>query len=197
MLAEVFWVSPKEAATVYTSVKKILDLSAEVSGESTSRISNIEKLTRAMAVLRGNTRNNFDLDTLQIGNRLDELFAEYPPFIDPDIIEACMRARSLGILVSIASNTNFIQGKIIQRCLPDIFHFSLYSDEIEVSKPHPWFFDQVKRGARLNGVKFPSEIVHIGDHPICDGLSTLSGIQFRLVENYNTAMVINKELDQL
>lgn len=192
-LSSLFGVSEDRAKSTYTTVKRQLDSEAETEGKSYPREFNIELL---IAMFAGDPNDNRLVK--KIGDDLDELFRRYPPTIDPEITRACMIAHSRGITLSIASNTNFIKGEEISKTMEIPFTFELYSDVLEVSKPHPRFFDEISVHARFYNIDARhQQIVHIGDHHICDGAATGFGMNFCLVENYNTAEVINYILETL
>lgn len=113
----------------------------------------------------------------------ERLFLEYPPLVIVPVKETLIRLRNAGIRMSIASNSNFISGKIMGPFLDDaiekLFDFKIFSDLEKKVKPSQEFYDIIIRNAA-----FPVEnILHIGDDSICDGEAERYGLGVRLIEN--------------
>ena len=98
---------------------------------------------------------------------LEEAFAQHPPTMLPEAIEALKRIKASGVTISITSNTNFIRGAAIKTWVfanKFEFDFCLFSDEVGWAKPHQKMFGQlIEQSGRE-----PKEIVHIGDSVECD-----------------------------
>lgn len=120
----------------------------------------------------------------------EEIFRANPPVISSDMLLAMRRARAYGITMSIASNTNFISGKLIREVLERTgvdFSFMIFSDEIMFSKPHEFFFKCVKNRAPEGAILW-----HVGDNPICDWRCVEYGINAIRVNNtLETVKVLN------
>jgi putative hydrolase of the HAD superfamily len=122
--------------------------------------------------------NPLSLDIEMIDLDVQELFLDYPPTLyDKNTHEVLEKIRDLGATLNIASNTGFIQGNTLNSTLVDLgiyglFNFSIFSDEIGISKPDFFFFQKIYdkvREVNLN-VKFREfkSIIHIGDNPNAD-----------------------------
>ncbi|MBL1223448.1 HAD family hydrolase [Chryseobacterium sp. L7] len=103
----------------------------------------------------------------------EELFLEYKPVvIFENIKEFFDQIKNQGKTVNILSNTGFIKGKtmrkfLIQEELDQYIDFHIYSDEINISKPNPLIFQEVKN--HLKDQELPMHrVLHIGDNPIAD-----------------------------
>lgn len=105
--------------------------------------------------------------------KTEELFLEYKPvIIFKNIKEFLDQIKNQGKTVNILSNTGFIKGKtmrkfLIQEELDQYIDFHIYSDEINISKPNPLIFQEVKNN--LKDQELPMHrILHIGDNPVAD-----------------------------
>lgn len=103
----------------------------------------------------------------------EELFLEYKPVIIFESIKEFLdQIKNQGKTVNILSNTGFIKGKtmrkfLIQEELDQYIDFHIYSDEINISKPNPLIFQEVKNN--LKDQELPMHrILHIGDNPVAD-----------------------------
>jgi len=103
----------------------------------------------------------------------EELFLEYKPVvIFENIKEFLDQIKNQGKTVNILSNTGFIKGRtmrkfLIQEELDQYIDFHIYSDEINISKPNPLIFQEVKNN--LKDQELPMHrILHIGDNPVAD-----------------------------
>ncbi|REC75015.1 phosphoglycolate phosphatase [Chryseobacterium elymi] len=124
---------------------------------------------------------SLDIDVRQLDKEIlngfylksEELFLEYKPvIIFENIKEFFDQIKNEGKTVNILSNTGFIKGRtmrkfLIQEELDQYIDFHIYSDEINISKPNPLIFQEVK-----NNLKDPDlpmhRILHIGDNPVAD-----------------------------
>jgi putative hydrolase of the HAD superfamily len=103
----------------------------------------------------------------------EELFLEYKPvIIFKNIKEFLDQIKNQGKTVNILSNTGFIKGRtmrkfLIQEELDQYIDFHIYSDEINISKPNPLIFQEIKNN--LKDQELPMHrILHIGDNPVAD-----------------------------
>lgn len=124
---------------------------------------------------------SLDADIKQIGKetleefylKSEELFLEYKPvIIFENIKEFFDQIKNQGKTVNILSNTGFIKGKtmrkfLIQEELDQYIDFHIYSDEINISKPNPLIFQEVKNN--LKDQELPMHrVLHIGDNALAD-----------------------------
>lgn len=115
--------------------------------------------------------DNKKLDTFY--QKSEELFLEYKPVvIFENIKEFLDQIKNQGKTINILSNTGFIKGRtmrkfLIQEELDQYIDFHIYSDEINISKPNPLIFQEVKNN--LKDQELPMHrILHIGDNPVAD-----------------------------
>lgn len=164
----------EEVEAVYRRVKDGADRAAEVAGAG---MSSAEVYDHFMQELGRPAYNWWELR-----QGLERLFAKYPPVVRPETVETLRKLQAAGLGLSIASNTNFIQGT----CLHDValgtwgvaWDFQVFSDQISRAKPHPRFWKVVTERAYTHVAAKPHEIVHVGDNRICDGGCRNHGIQF-------------------
>lgn len=103
----------------------------------------------------------------------EELFLEYKPVvIFKNIKEFFDQIKNQGKTVNILSNTGFIKGRtmrkfLIQEELDQYIDFHIYSDEINISKPNPLIFQEVKNNLKDRDLPM-HRILHIGDNPVAD-----------------------------
>ena len=126
--------------------------------------------------------NNFDpsfaaIDIVALEKEMEQLLFNYLPLVycgeTKGMLERLKEAdRST---VSILSNTGFIRGATLRKVLNELelgqyLDFQLYSDEENMSKPNPKFFqlmlDRIDR--KKHSALELHEVVHIGDNPIAD-----------------------------
>ncbi|SHK93627.1 HAD family hydrolase [Chryseobacterium polytrichastri] len=102
----------------------------------------------------------------------ETLFLEYKPvIIFENIHQFFDEIKNQGKTINILSNTGFIKGKtmrkfLINENLDQYIDFHIYSDELNISKPNPLVFQEVKN--RANQELEMNQILHIGDNPIAD-----------------------------
>lgn len=124
---------------------------------------------------------SLDVDIRQIDNeklegfylKSEELFLEYKPVvIFENIKEFFNHIKNQGKTVNVLSNTGFIKGRtmrkfLIQEELDQYIDFHIYSDEINISKPNPLIFQEVKNNLKDQDLPM-HRILHIGDNPVAD-----------------------------
>ncbi|MCT2407119.1 HAD family hydrolase [Chryseobacterium antibioticum] len=124
---------------------------------------------------------SLDLDVKQLDKekldgfylKSEELFLEYKPVvIFENIKEFFDQIKNEGKTVNILSNTGFIKGRtmrkfLIQEELDPYIDFHIYSDEINISKPNPLIFQEVKNNLKDQDLPM-HRILHIGDNPVAD-----------------------------
>ena len=192
MLANIFGTTPEIAQSVYKKVKHELDQQAENLGIDEGREKNILKLCVAFGM-----KADEGIIPLLIADRLNCLFADHPPIIEPELITALHEAKKRGITLSIGSNTAFINGRVLNKTiigsLP--FDFEVYSDNIGYSKPNPLFFEAILMLAKIcnSDIRTTKDIVHIGDNPICDidGASKAGMRTVRVQDARETVKAVN------
>jgi putative hydrolase of the HAD superfamily len=104
---------------------------------------------------------------------VDALFLAHPPTLAPALAPLLADLRAQGITTSIASNSNFISGALMQPWLESAtqheFSCAAYSDLLGLAKPAPAFFDHVVTRVHQRRPGLPRDaMLHAGDHPTCD-----------------------------
>lgn len=99
----------------------------------------------------------------------NDMFILYPPLIIDGIEETLKAFKADGYKLILSSNTTLINGNVLSVMLDNqglikYFDKTLYSNEIEVSKPNPLFFKKL----HIESQCLKCEIVHIGDSKKCD-----------------------------
>lgn len=124
---------------------------------------------------------SLDIDVKQLDKEIlngfylksEELFLEYKPvIIFENIKEFFDQIKNEGKTVNILSNTGFIKGRtmrkfLIQEELDQYIDFHIYSDEINISKPNPLIFQEVKNNLKNQDLPM-HRVLHIGDNPVAD-----------------------------
>ena len=123
-----------------------------------------------------------------IDKAIQDFFITFPPVLyDNSTLDVLNSLSSNGKILNILSNTGFIHGSTIKKVLPligidyTVFNYQLYSDELNMAKPNPNFFNAMRtfQGSRAE------DILHVGDNPIADGGSEAAGIKFfQINSNY-------------
>lgn len=118
---------------------------------------------------------------------MEDLFAAHPPIVRPDVPEVLRELRAAGYGMSIASNTNFIQGTCLSSVALDAWGvdwtFKVFSDQMGLAKPHALFWHAVTAQAYLLSGAEASEILHVGDNRICDGGCRDFGLNYQFVNS--------------
>jgi putative hydrolase of the HAD superfamily len=102
---------------------------------------------------------------------------EFKPFLLNEKIKLTMENLiNNGYKLNLASNTGFIEGRVIINVLKelelfDYFDFLIFSDEIGASKPSALFYDCVYDKLKNNLNK--NEVMHIGDNYYADFLGAI------------------------
>ena len=124
---------------------------------------------------------SLDVDVKQLDKEIldgfylksEDLFLEYKPVvIFENIKDFFDQIKNQGKTVNILSNTGFIKGRtmrkfLIQEELDQYIDFHIYSDEINISKPNPLIFQEVKNNLKDRDLPM-HRILHIGDNPVAD-----------------------------
>lgn len=180
----------------YTKVKKHLDHYAEVSG-----ISVIPMI--ALSMLFPYPQFEYvHLDSVYA--HFIEMFNEHPPILSDEIKESVDILHKKDIPWGITSNTNFISGTAIDQFLwnnvSDInllnYDSPVFSDIVGFSKPSEEIFGKTLGNfyERDNKIRSYKDIMHIGDHPICDlGGANRAGMIGKLIKTPSDILKIMKE----
>ena len=137
---------------------------------------NIDSLEMYCMVLYqiGNVLSDFSATKInEIYSDIAVIFFKYPPTLyDENTLCTLSALHNQGSTLSILSNTGFIKGVTLKKFIQtsDLsqipFKFMLFSDELEMSKPNPYFFSNINKAIpHLNNF----EILHVGDNPNADG----------------------------
>ena len=156
----------------YTAVKKALDEEAIAGLPAMSSTDNWIRLCDSFAHPKYTKRLEI---SEQIVTPIEKLFMQYPPTFPEKTVQMLKDLKKSGYTLSIASNTNFISGNILHELITaatgDIFSFVLFSDITGESKPSAKMFEDILRGVNdidPSKITCCDEILHVGDHPICD-----------------------------
>lgn len=164
----------EEVEKVYRRCKDGADHAAETQGAGASSAEVFDHFVQELG------RPEYNWWSLRQG--MERLFAKYPPLIPDESIQALRAVQAAGLSLSIGSNTNFIRGEVLHDVALSqwgvTWEFQVFSDQISRSKPHPFFWKVVKERALTHVGAKAGEILHIGDHKICDGGCQNHGIQF-------------------
>lgn len=168
-----FFTIDKPIIEVAKTVKYYDDLSNTINEVTGGNIDTFEMYLLILGAL--------DVDVKQLDKeklesfylKSEELFLEYKPvIIFENIKEFFDQIKNEGKTVNILSNTGFIKGKtmrkfLIQEELDQYIDFHIYSDEINISKPNPLIFQEVKNNLKDRDLPM-HRILHIGDNPVAD-----------------------------
>ena len=179
ILAELFGCSASFAKALYTSVKIEVDGEAERLGISYPTPVVVERLISKFP-------GEHEVSANMVIAHFEQAFAEFPPTILDEAVEAISKAKERGLTLSISSNTNFISGSVLGPMIASriqCFDFMVFSDLLSdgfsqdrIAKPNSKFFAAVLHRCRmLHGADFSAEnIAHIGDSAVCDHQGALS-----------------------
>lgn len=161
----------------YTKVKRQVDSLAETNGVSYTTQLVYSTLLRELVGHKKGVRRQVLI------NDVNALFLKYPPTTPESTLQAVKDAVEHGLKIGIASNSNFISGKIMHPFLEERFgvkfDFSVYSDLSLYAKPAKNFFREVLEKSEV----LSDEIIHIGDSLVCDSGSIKVGIHYRIIKN--------------
>lgn len=164
---------------VYRVVKDGADGEAEASGAGYTSAQVYARLLAELGV------SNADWWSLRL--EMERLFALHPPAVRDDVTETLRELRAAGYGMSIASNTNFIQGACLSSVALDTWDvdwtFKVFSDQMGLAKPHALFWHAVTAQAYLLSGAEASEILHVGDNRICDGGCRDFGLKYQFVNS--------------
>lgn len=174
VLEEAFDLPPEVVEAAYRKVKDGADAEAEINGVGYTSAQVYERLLTAL------DRPTTDWWGLRM--EFERLFELHPPVVLPSVIDTLRTLQMEGFGLSIASNTNFIQGTCLSRAALDRWDvhwtFKVFSDQLGVAKPSPMLWHAVQAQARILSDAAPAQILHVGDNKVCDGGCRDFGIQF-------------------
>lgn len=185
-LSDMTGLSEATVRTVYTTVKSRLDNAAETSGASTP----YREIHQILLDELRNADGVVEIEPHQFTDMLFGIFQTLPPLMPERMPFLLNRAYRLGYTLSVGSNTNFIPGRILRTSLENIpFDFTLFSDEIETSKPSRDFARSIIGMTEHTHSKSHDDINirHVGDNLICDDMQEYD-IWFKHVNNPTQTM---------
>ena len=142
-----------------------------------------------------------EIDIQKLYSEMELLVLEYLPITyDSDTVKMLRQIKATdNVTCSLLSNTAFIKGQTLRKVLNQLgmdqyFDFQLYSDEVNMSKPNPEFFqllvDKTEQ-IRLEKLVDLKEIIHIGDNSRADiAGAEAAGISSMLI-NSNHLTILN------
>jgi len=173
-------ITPENAKALYGNVKRFLDKSAEI-GNICMSTPNCWSLLEAMAKIKGT-----DLVALQ--SDVHDAFRKNLPTIYDEIIVSLQALKEDGYSIGIISNTNFVPGSVLRSSIFNewnVFNDMLFSDEELIPKPNSEIFERMYANVKtiIGEDTKRSEIIHVGDNKICDGISFSLGFNFLYVKD--------------
>lgn len=137
-------------------------------------------------------------DWRNVYNELCNLMVRHPPIIEVEALEALFEARK-HVTLSITSNAGFVGADALERVVntwgPD-FSFMVFDDWYGVAKPDKKLFEITKLSVNhVHGRNVPPEqIVHVGDHEICDSGALAVGMRCQIIGGYKELPQTLREL---
>ena len=137
-------------------------------------------------------------DWRKIYAELCELMLKYPPIIEDEALSALFEARQ-SVTLSITSNAGFVGADTLEQVVkswgPD-FSFMVFDDWYGVAKPSKTLFNLTKLSVtHVHGRNVPPEqIVHVGDHEICDSGALAVGMRCQIIGGYKELPQTLREL---
>lgn len=164
--------SVDEIVKVFRQVDLMVNAVNEKTGKN---IDADEMYLMVINLLNGDQLNIDDIDYPALHLQMEELLFKYPPQAYADVTIDTLHRLKLksGATFSLLSNTGYITGKTLRKVLAlygldNYFDFQLYSDEANMSKPNPEFFNTMLNNIDIcnGGKNIPlKNIIHIGDNP--------------------------------
>ena len=140
-----------------------------------------------------------EIDIAGLYEEMDLLLFEHLPCVyctdTKEVLEKVKEQQ--GTTLNILSNTGFIKGRTLRRILGMIelshyFDFQLYSDELGMSKPNKYIFQELlKNISEIRKMQVnPVSVIHIGDNPVADieGAKAM-GIESLLINSNQTSIL--------
>lgn len=145
-------------------------------------------------------KKNIDIEEAkEVEAKANKLFIEHNPQLLNKNISFILKAlKEEGKILNLASNTGFIEGTTLRIVLDKLdilkyFSFTIFSDEINTSKPSTDFFDQVQKQANVP----KKNILHVGDNVKTDYQGALDfGFSALLVKQNYTLDDIRPKLQR-
>lgn len=166
MLKSGIIISLHDISQILNDIGKLYDALSLMNGKSPDAI---EMYAHAIFRMQGNLKDITPLAMEIVYKEIESIFLENPPLLYPDtksvLDELKLRAKTLSIL----SNTAYIRGNTLDKVL-DMYdiksHFMIrcYSDQYDLSKPNPAFFNVVHRQLPYS----KESILHVGDNEVLD-----------------------------
>lgn len=174
-----------EIDTFVRKVDKVFDRKNMISGQ---KLSANKMYCKVLQKVLPQTEIVTEEKAIDLRKRSDELFVKYSPvFLNDDIKSILFGLNERGYTLNLSSNTGFVEGDILRSVLDkmgilDCFHFLVFSDEINASKPSSHFFEVVHKQSSVA----KNEILHIGDNPKADYMGAKSfGFEALLITEDN------------
>lgn len=185
--------SPSDVDSQIRSFDKIFDRYNELSRK---KISANEMYRRVLNRILG--KEISEQEAIGFRNEADRLFLEYTPcLLNENIANMLENLKSEGYTLNLSSNTGFIEGEILRQSLTDLgifnfFSFSIFSDEVNTSKPSSYFFQKAYDQITVS----KSEVLHIGDNVKTDYQGAKSfGFEAMLITDPD--YTVNDVMDQI
>lgn len=165
-LAELAQIDFQEAVDAFVQTENACNQAAEQAGIAFSSDTIYEALMIAVNIEPGQAP--------EFRRRVERLFEMMPPKVSTEAIQAFDMLRENNFTISVAANTNFVTGAMLDEYLRKIlgkYSFGAYSDLIGTAQPSPTFYRRVVDAVAMRHEKdvFPSTICHIGSNPQVDG----------------------------
>ena len=157
-IAERFNIDDSHVEHVHNKTKELINELAIMKGRAPS----CNETYQLYLILLGASTVNLT----EVRSKFEELFWKYPPILNKYLSRNIQKLQSMGKMVGVASNSNFITGSIITKFLEtgDInINFSVFSDMTRYAKPNSVFFSTVHQHAH-----YMTPFVHIGNDPTFD-----------------------------
>lgn len=187
----------KTADEINLSLRKVDILCNALNEKTGESISSENMYLMAIAdINNGDTGIFTDIDMERLYADMEMLMLEYSPIPYCSQTERTLAAlrklphATLGLL----SNTGYTKGRTLSKILErnglgQYFDFQLYSDEANMAKPNPLFFDtmiNIARSCRPEREIEAQQIIHIGDNAHADIAGAIkAGIKSLLVNSNN------------
>lgn len=156
---------------VYVATKKAIDQAAEYAGRGLNSTEVYELLRvnlSAAALLQGGYPSVTNAQMLEFRAAVEHLFGTFEPILRPGVRVLINYLKKDGYKITIASNSNFISGELMNKYLADVLGIDdlrgVYSDLAGYSKPATAFFEDVVDLYEVDA----ENILHVGDNSVCD-----------------------------
>lgn len=159
--------SPDDVFLVIRDVERLVDKVNQITCLSMPCV----EIVAMILVQLGYETDALSIDDMSsIVHMMQQKFLDLPPvFYDNDTKGVLHYLHSEGASLNILSNTAFIVGSTLDNVLGilgigEYLSFTIYSDQVGLSKPCPGLFELMVKEAKVD----KSKIIHIGDNPIAD-----------------------------